>query len=184
MSAVSTRLPTRSVECFQTHEHPYQKEAEAKSMAASEEKNHKSLHTAEVELRWSDFDRFGHVNNAAFIEIAQEARLAFAEDQFRERGYEIPAVFVRHLEVDYLRAILPDTTTAVVETVVTHLGNTSFTTRQEVKDRTGRVCCVVECVQVTVNIQTAAPRAISKTERKVLTRVASSEVQEKEALEA
>lgn len=136
-------------------------------MAASEEKNHKSLHTAEVELRWSDFDRFGHVNNAAFIEIAQEARLAFAEDQFRERGYEIPAVFVRHLEVDYLRAILPDTTTAVVETVVTHLGNTSFTTRQEVKDRTGRVCCVVECVQVTVNIQTAAPRAISKTERKL-----------------
>ena len=142
-----------------------------------------NLHVTEVDLRWADFDRFGHVNNAAFIEIAQEARLAFAEDQFRERGYEIPAVFVRHLEVDYLRAILPDTTQAVVETQVTKIGNTSFSTRQEVKDRNGRVCCVVECVQVAVNVQTAAPRSISKVEPKVLTAVATDEVQSQEALE-
>lgn len=153
-------------------------------MAATEDKKQSNAHVAEVDLRWSDFDRFGHVNNAAYIEIAQEARLTFAEDQFRERGYEIPAVFVRHLEVDYLRAILPDTTKVVVETLVTKIGNTSFTSRQEVKDRNGRVCCVVECVQVAVNIQTAAPRSITKVERKVLTRVASDEVQEQESLES
>ena len=152
-------------------------------MAVTEENTQKNFHVTEVDLRWSDFDRFGHVTNAAYIEIAQEARLIFAEDQFRERGYEIPAAFVRHLEVDYLRAILPDTTKVIVETQVTKLGNTSFRTRQEVKDRNGRVCCVVECVQVTVNIQTAAPRSISKVERKVLTAVASSEVQAQEALE-
>lgn len=153
-------------------------------MAANEDNTQNSFHSAEVDLRWSDFDRFGHVNNAAYIEIAQEARLSFAEDQFRERGYEIPAVFVRHLVVDYLRAILPDTTKVVVETTVTKIGNTSFSTRQEVKDRNNRVCVVVECVQVAVNIQTAAPRSLSKVERKVLTRVASSAVQEKEALES
>lgn len=153
-------------------------------MAASDGQNTRSTHITTVDLRWSDFDRFGHVNNAAFIEIAQEARLAFAEDQFRERGYEIPAVFVRHLEVDYLRAILPDTTKVVVETLVTRLGNTSFTTRQEVKDRTGRVCCVVECVQVTVDLQTATPRSISKVERKVLSRVSESTIQENEALDS
>lgn len=153
-------------------------------MAATEDKKQNNAHITEVDLRWSDFDRFGHVNNAAYIEIAQEARLAFAEDQFRERGYEIPAVFVRHLEVDYLRAILPDTTRVVVETLVIKIGNTSFTSRQEVKDRNGRVCCVVECVQVAVNVQTAAPRSISKVERKVLTRVASEEVREQESLES
>ncbi|WP_080793659.1 acyl-CoA thioesterase [Corynebacterium pacaense] len=153
-------------------------------MAASDEQDTRSTHISEVDLRWSDFDRFGHVNNAAFIEIAQEARLAFAEDQFRERGYEIPAVFVRHLEVDYLRAILPDTTKVVVETLVTRLGNTSFTTRQEVKDRTGRVCCVVECVQVTVDLQTATPRAISKVERKVLSRVAESSIRDNDVLDS
>lgn len=142
-----------------------------------------ALHVTTVPVRWSDFDRYGHIMNANYVEVAQEARLQFAEDEFTARGHDF-AVFVRHLDIDYLRPVLPDTTELLIETQVVEIGNTSFTTRQEVKDRTGRVCCVVECVQVTVNIQTAAPRAISKTERKVLTRVASSEVQEKEALEA
>ena len=30
-----------------------------------------------VAIRWSDFDQYGHANNTAFLEYAQQARLDF-----------------------------------------------------------------------------------------------------------
>ncbi|QGU08105.1 acyl-CoA thioesterase YbgC [Corynebacterium occultum] len=132
-----------------------------------------TLHTMQIPVRWSDFDRYGHIMNASYIEIAQEARLAFAEEEFTARGMDF-AVFVRHLDVDYLRPVLPDTTELTVETQVVELGNTSFTTRQELKDRQNRVACVVECVQVAVDTDTSRPRELNQAERKVLTQTADS----------
>ena len=37
------------------------------------------IHVHTIPVRWSDFDRYGHVTNSAYIELAQEARLAFAQ---------------------------------------------------------------------------------------------------------
>lgn len=132
-----------------------------------------NVHKAKVAVRWSDFDRFGHITNAAYVELAQEARLVFANDEFRDRGYEIPAVFVRKLEAEYLRPVLPNTTEVIVESQVTEIGTTSFTTRQEVKDFDGNVCCVITVVQVAVNPMTARPRDIEAFEKKVLTKNSS-----------
>ena len=70
--------------------------------------------------------------------------------------------------------MLPNTTELRVETEVVRLGNTSFTTRQEIKDAQGKICCVVETVQVTVDTTTTAPREITQKEIGILTRVASS----------
>ena len=128
-----------------------------------------AVHVTTVPVRWSDFDRYGHIMNANYVEVAQEARLQFAEDEFTARGHDF-AVFVRHLDVDYLRPVLPDTTELLIETQVVEIGNTSFTTRQEIKDRQGRVACVVECVQVAIDMTTERPRSITQKEVKILTR--------------
>lgn len=128
-----------------------------------------ALHETVIPVRWADFDRYGHIMNANYVEVAQEARLKFAEDEFTARGHDF-AVFVRHLDVDYLRPVLPDTTELVIETQVVEIGNTSFTTRQEIKDRQGRVACIVECVQVAVDMNTERPRSITEKEVKILTR--------------
>ncbi|WP_371325955.1 thioesterase family protein [Corynebacterium sp. HMSC077D10] len=32
-------------------------------------------------MRWSDFDRYGHMMNANYVEIAQEARLIYAQER-------------------------------------------------------------------------------------------------------
>lgn len=128
-----------------------------------------AVHVTTVPVRWSDFDRYGHIMNANYVEVAQEARLQFAEDEFTARGHDF-AVFVRHLDVDYLRPVLPDTTELLIETQVVEIGNTSFTTRQEIKDRQGRVACVVECVQVAIDMDTERPRSITQKEVKILTR--------------
>ena len=33
--------------------------------------------TYEIQVRWGDSDRLGHVNNTRFMEYMQEARIAF-----------------------------------------------------------------------------------------------------------
>ena len=125
-------------------------------------------HTTEVHVRWSDFDRFGHLNNAAYIELAQEARAKFGVEEFLGRGQEIPAVFIRRLSANYMHPILPDTTSVIVETRVTHVGTTSFTTSQAIYDRHGTISCAVECVQIAVDLGSASPREITAHEMKVL----------------
>ncbi|MDK6493807.1 acyl-CoA thioester hydrolase [Corynebacterium coyleae] len=131
------------------------------------------IHVHTIPVRWSDFDRYGHVTNSAYVELAQEARLAFAEKFFYSEGHEF-VVFVRRLEVDYVRPILPNTTEVTVETQVVNVGNTSFTTRQEIKDAQGKTCAVVECVQVTVDTATTSPREITKKEIGILSKAAEN----------
>lgn len=124
-----------------------------------------NVHT--IPLRWNDFDRYGHLNNCKFLDIAQEARILFTKEQFESQGHEF-GVFVRHAEVDFLRPVMPDTKDVEVTSTVTEVGNTSFKVAQEIKDRQGRVCGVVTTVLVAVDLSTAAPREITKQERGIL----------------
>ena len=39
----------------------------------SEQNMRGRIHTHSISLRWNDFDRYGHVTNSAYIEIAQQA---------------------------------------------------------------------------------------------------------------
>lgn len=131
------------------------------------------IHITKIPVRWGDFDRFGHINNASYIELAQEARAVFAMEEFVERGHAMPAAFVRSMKIDYLSAIMPDTMEVIVETQVVRIGNTSFTTVQNLKDRHGALACVVECVQITVDLNTGKPRSLAEHERKVLASVSA-----------
>ncbi|MDK8795903.1 thioesterase family protein [Corynebacterium sp. MSK044] len=124
--------------------------------------------TQVIPLRWNDYDRYGHLNNCKFVDISQEARIAFMQQNFADREQEF-GVFVRRVEVDYLRPVMPDTTQVTVETTVTEIGNTSFKTTQDLKDRHGNVCGVVKTVLVAVDLSTASPREITQQERGILT---------------
>lgn len=58
-------------------------------------------------LRWSDLDAYGHVNNARFLTLYEEARVAMMFVGGRTSGltsFEEGIVVSRH-EVDYLRPI-------------------------------------------------------------------------------
>lgn len=132
------------------------------------------IHESHIPLRWGDYDRFGHINNAAYIELAQEARIRWSNDEFGAEGHEIPPVFVRKIEVDYLRPLTPGAIEVRIDTVVTNIGRSSFTTRQNVYDPAGHVCATVHTVQVAIDLPTARPRQITERELKVLTRGHSS----------
>jgi acyl-CoA thioester hydrolase len=58
-------------------------------------------------LRWSDLDAYGHVNNARFLTLYEESRVAMMFIAAREAGltsFEEGIVVARH-EVDYLRPV-------------------------------------------------------------------------------
>jgi acyl-CoA thioester hydrolase len=60
-----------------------------------------------VSLRWSDLDAYGHVNNARFLTLYEEARVAMMFVGARSAGlstFEEGVVVSRH-EVDYLRPV-------------------------------------------------------------------------------
>ena len=61
----------------------------------------------DVALRWSDMDAYGHVNNARFLTLYEEARVAMFFVGARKYGlgsFEEGIVIARH-EVDYLRPV-------------------------------------------------------------------------------
>ncbi|APT87444.1 MULTISPECIES: acyl-CoA thioesterase [Corynebacterium] len=134
------------------------------------------IHTHKVEVRWSDFDMYGHMMNANFVEVAQEARLAFAREHIFGQGLNFIA-FVRHLDINYLLPVKWDNEAAItVESSVSRVGTTSYVTHQVVKDHKGNIACVVDCTQVAIDPQTQAPRPLTDEEKNTLLKTPSEAV--------
>jgi acyl-CoA thioester hydrolase len=60
----------------------------------------------DVHLRWTDFDRYGHVNNAAYVTLLEIVRERFLLDRLGS----VPHFVVARLEVDFQREIRDDVT--------------------------------------------------------------------------
>ena len=128
-----------------------------------------------IPVRWSDFDQYGHVNNLAYLEYAQEARVAFARASVEGGGGNLGTV-VRHMEIDYLRALLPDTREILVETEIIAMGNTSYTIRQAIKDEHGHIAAMLTTVMVLFDLEESRARELTPSVRKTLVRFASPEL--------
>lgn len=133
---------------------------------------------AHVQLRWSDVDALGHVNNVVFLRYLQEARVDMLFVDAAERGTAELArgVVVHRHEIDYRAPLLvrsePDRAQLVaVETWVTRIGAVSFELGYEVVDTSdgGRtVCAVASSTLVPYDLAAQRPRRISPGERAVL----------------
>ena len=58
-------------------------------------------------VRWSDMDVFGHVNNARFLTLYEEARVALMFEAAAKAGVPTltAGVVIRRHEIDYLRPV-------------------------------------------------------------------------------
>jgi acyl-CoA thioester hydrolase len=123
----------------------------------------------ECPVRWSDLDAFGHVNNARFLTLFEEARVALMFVGGKEAGltsFEEGIVIYRH-EVDYLRPV--DYGPVVrIEMWVSDMRASRFTVSYELFDgdelasRAASVC-------VPFDLVTQRPRRLSDAERAFLT---------------
>jgi acyl-CoA thioester hydrolase len=143
-------------------------------------------------LRWSDLDAFGHVNNARFLTLYEEARVALMFVEASKAGvssFERGVVISRH-EVDYLRPV--DYAEPVrIELWVAEIRPSRFTVAYELFDgpsagaasgrsgaepavsrprpETGTLASRARTVCVPFDLAAGRPRRLSAAEREFLT---------------
>ncbi len=128
-------------------------------------------------VRWSDMDVYRHVNNARFLTLYEEARVALMFNCAREQGltsFEEGVVISRH-EVDYLRPV--DYATALtgaaepphvrIELWVEQLQPSRFVIGYELFDKDA-VAGRARSVCVPFDLAAGRPRRLSDAEREFL----------------
>lgn len=80
-----------------------------------------------LQLRWSDQDALGHVNNARIITLMEEARIRWTREDGKTGRFEFGTV-VASIQVDYKRPLYyqPE---MVIRMGISWVGNKSFTVR-------------------------------------------------------
>ena len=119
-------------------------------------------------LRWSDLDAYGHVNNARFLTLYEEARVAMFFVGAREHGlgsFEEGIVIARH-EIDYLRPVNYGEPVRI-EMWVSQLRAAAFTVSYELFDA-GVLASRARSVCVPYNLAQGHPRRLSEAERDFL----------------
>ncbi|MFD0560366.1 acyl-CoA thioester hydrolase [Stackebrandtia endophytica] len=119
-------------------------------------------------LRWSDMDAFGHVNNARFLTLYEEARVALMFTAAKESGtdsFESGVVIARH-EIDYLRPV-DHGNKVYIEMWVEEIRNSSFTMAYELFAN-GVVASRARSVLVPYDLAAGRSRRINDVEREYL----------------
>lgn len=125
-----------------------------------------------MQVRWSDVDLFGHVNNAAFLRYLDDARFTlFPRMGVDEVGAMTASllVVVKH-EIDYLAPIRFRPAPVVVEVWVPRLGRSSVDFAYEILDGDGPGAAVAlraRSRMVQLDSATYRPRPFTDEEREV-----------------
>ncbi|MET7470014.1 acyl-CoA thioesterase [Micromonospora sp. NPDC005686] len=132
-------------------------------------------------LRWSDLDAYGHVNNARFLTLYEEARVAmmFAGGRAWGVGSLADGVVIRRHEVDYLRPVdyalgrasAEAAPTVRIELWVDEIRAASFSVAYELYDG-DTLAGTARSLLVPFDLTAQRPRRISAEERAFLLRYA------------
>lgn len=129
-------------------------------------------HTYECPLRWADMDILGHINNVAYLDYLQEARIAMvaSHPELSSGGAEEGLVVVRH-ELDFLAPLKFRKRPVLIDSWVTEIKAGSFVAAYEIYDETpqGRVVYLRASSRLAAMVlESGSPRRIGAEERAVL----------------
>ena len=129
------------------------------------------VYVSKIQVRWDDLDAFGHINNAAYLTLAQEARADFTWYGPRRNGEEpiLSDMVVARTEVDYLEPIYEGGIEVEIAISVVRMGTSSFDLAYEIS-RDATIHARVRSVQVAVSMETKRSRPLNEVERTFLNR--------------
>lgn len=108
--------------------------------------------TLRMQLRFSDADQFGHVNNSVFFQYYDTAKIHYVKTVCPETDKKY-AIVVVHIEADFMAQVHTDERVAV-QTAVIRIGKKSFTLQQRLINLDdNEVKCVVQTVMVTYDLE-------------------------------
>lgn len=129
-------------------------------------------HTYECSLRWADMDLLGHINNVAYLDYLQEARIAMvsAHPELSKQGTGEGLVVIRH-ELEFVVPLKFRKRPVLIDSWVTEIKAGSFVASYEVYDQgpEGRVTYLRASSRLAAMVlETGSPRRITPEERAVL----------------
>jgi len=126
-----------------------------------------------VPLRWSDMDAYGHVNNAQFLRLLEDARVAALPRWFPEglALLERGILVVRH-EIEYRAQLDYRPEPVAIDLWVTRIGGAGYDLGYVVRDPhgigAGTVFAVAETSMALFDFAANAPRRATTAERECL----------------
>jgi acyl-CoA thioester hydrolase len=122
------------------------------------------MHEKRIELRWRDFDAFGHVNNSVYLDYLEEVRDEWLERAIGKQGSSWDFVLVR-VAIDFRRELLVDRDHWVVTScALARVGRSSVHTREEMRTPEGELVAEAESVLVARNQGETGSRPLTPNE--------------------
>jgi acyl-CoA thioester hydrolase len=125
----------------------------------------------DVHMRWSDMDAYRHINNAAYLQYLEQARVALFFH--RHEGFSTGTVIARH-EIEYLLPVVYHPEPLRIEMWIERIGGARFTVCYEVFDA-GRLAARASTLCVTFDFSIDRPRRLTDEERTILAGFADDE---------
>ncbi len=122
----------------------------------------------QIQVRWSDGDPLGHVNNAVYLTYLESARAGLVEDAVGAGEWE--NWVLARIELDFLHEIPIAVREVTVRCAVLRIGNSSVRTRDQAVLPDGTLAARAEAVMVVRNRETGKPRPLTERERAALER--------------
>ena len=125
------------------------------------------MHEKRIEIRWRDLDAYNHVNNAVYLTYLEEARDEWLEGALGRDGAAWGYVLAR-VAIDFRRELTQDDDEVVASCSLASLGNSSVTTREELRTPNGELAAEAEAVLVALDPDSRETRPLSDDERAAL----------------
>jgi acyl-CoA thioester hydrolase len=118
-----------------------------------------------IEVRWSDCDAFGHVNNAVYLTYLEQARFAYWHEVLPDVPF--PGMIIARIEIDYRAQAYPRDRLEV-RAAVTEMRRSSYWIDYEIVRADGTVVARARSAQVFFDYSTQRPRPIDPHFRQVV----------------
>jgi acyl-CoA thioester hydrolase len=125
------------------------------------------VHEKRIEIRWSDMDAFGHVNNATYLTYLEEVRDEWVERTLGEAG-DLSDFVLARVAIDYRRELRQGDDIVVARCGLAEVGRSSIHTREELRTLDGEVAATAASVLVPREAATGRARALTEAERAAL----------------
>lgn len=125
-------------------------------------------------LRFADQDANGHINNGAFLQLLESARVSYMREIIRTAGVPHFRVVVGRLEVDFKRQMFyPGRAAACARVIEAH--ERKFVVGHGLFDGDGNCTAVLRAIMVSLNEETHRSTPFDPAVRALLDRLAASQ---------
>lgn len=131
-----------------------------------------------AQIRFSDVDQFGHMNNSVYFSLYDLAKTTYFKDVFGMAEWGEQVVVVANINANFYQPVFFSDEMEIA-TAAVHLGNKSFTLLQRaVAKNTGEVKCECSTVLVMYDLYTKEPMPIPQAYKDAICRYEGKTIEE------